>query len=479
MRADYIKVNEISFLSISKCVIKKNVNTHGRATIVGLISDEDEERCLLLGTSEKYIHIVAVGSEGKEECIFSGIIENILISSGFSKVLTLELITGTKLLDLAHRTRTFQDSGMTYKQILKSNEGLNSDVKAGSIFLKSGDIIPEQLIAQFKETDWEFAIRMASHLNTCIIPAFTNDGAKYFLGIREGASEKNVTDLLTFSMCKNLKLYEKLKQRVEKKALKVALSEKDAYGACFESRELYEVGQHVKLPNGKSFYVYAVKSFFNGQELVNTYTLRTANGFAYPRNNNELIIGASLEGNILDVKRDKVKVDLKVDKQYKDTSARWFSYSTVYSSPDGTGWYCMPEIGDEVRLYFPTANEGKAYVISAVHLEVVEGGERTNPDIKKFKNKVGKSITFTPSSLTIDNPALGFIELDDEKGITISSEKDIRFCASSGIEIHALDGDVNITASDTTVLRQGNASLILKNDIIETKGAKVYIQEKE
>ena len=57
--------------------------------------------------------------------------------------------------------------------------------------------------------------------------------------------------------------------------------------------------------------------------------------------------------------------------------ARWFPYATVYSSGDGTGWYCMPEIGDKIRLYFPTEKEQDAYVISAYHEG--NGGLRKNP----------------------------------------------------------------------------------------------------
>lgn len=36
----------------------------------------------------------------------------------------------------------------------------------------------------------------------------------------------------------------------------------------------------------------------------------------------------------------------------------------------GSGWYCMPEKGDEIRLYIRTVKEKHAYVISSVHLAV-------------------------------------------------------------------------------------------------------------
>ena len=68
---------------------------------------------------------------------------------------------------------------------------------------------------------------------------------------------------------------------------------------------------------------------------------------------NKKIIGASMKGNVTAVKKDTVKVVLMEDETGGWAGQKWFAYSTIYSSPDGTGWYCMPEKGDSVRLIFP------------------------------------------------------------------------------------------------------------------------------
>ena len=49
-------------------------------------------------------------------------------------------------------------------------------------------------------------------------------------------------------------------------------------------------------------------------------------------------------------------------------SSAFIEHETVYSSPDGTGWYSMPEVGDTVRLYVPD-KEGRCLVTSSVHKE--------------------------------------------------------------------------------------------------------------
>ena len=82
------------------------------------------------------------------------------------------------------------------------------------------------------------------------------------------------------------------------------------------------------------------------------------------------MIGASLDSTVTEVRGDVVRVSLRTDA--KSGAGKWFSFSTVYSSPDGSGWYCMPEPGDEIRLYFPTEQEKHGYVISAVHLPVTQ-----------------------------------------------------------------------------------------------------------
>lgn len=76
------------------------------------------------------------------------------------------------------------------------------------------------------------------------------------------------------------------------------------------------------------------------------------------------------------MERDTVQVLIGCDENQAGCGTRVFPYATVYSTPDGTGWYCMPEIGDAVRLYFPCEKDADAYVASSVHLQSSAGDER-------------------------------------------------------------------------------------------------------
>lgn len=104
------------------------------------------------------------------------------------------------------------------------------------------------------------------------------------------------------------------------------------------------------------------------------YYLKTPAGNKVPRFYNHKATGASMNGNIIGVQADVVMVRLSSDENAGGAGTRWLNYSTVYSSPGGSGWYCMPEPGDTIRLYFPSADESDGYVASSTHLEV--GGNR-------------------------------------------------------------------------------------------------------
>ena len=71
---------------------------------------------------------------------------------------------------------------------------------------------------------------------------------------------------------------------------------------------------------------------------------------------NQRLTGISIDGQIAAAKRDRVQEDMENDNGGKEGEHYWFPYSTVASSPDGSGWYCMPENGESVRDYYPVAD---------------------------------------------------------------------------------------------------------------------------
>ena len=211
---------------------------------------------------------------------------------------------------------------------------------------------------------------------------------------------------------------------------------------------------------GRQLYVYGASTKMSGSEIVHTYSLKERGGFRFKERFNERIIGASLSGTVREVQRDTVQVE--IDGDIPQPRYKWFSYSTVYSSPNGTGWYFMPEVGDRVRLRFPSEHEGEAFAVSSIHLP---HESRSDPDTKHIATKHGKTVVFRPESLYISNGAGSSLELNDRKGIAITTCQDITI--ASGQDIQLRGGGKVVVQGDKGVSVIQNDSVI---DIDENIG---------
>ncbi len=140
---------------------------------------------------------------------------------------------------------------------------------------------------------------------------------------------------------------------------------------------------------------------------------------------------------------------------------------TGIDKADGTGWYCMPEIGDSVRFYVPDKSEN-SFILSAVHKET--NSARQNPDYKSLKTKFGKEILFTPDSILMTNNNGMMVELNDSEGITIASDKDIFIQADNNLTISSSAASLLIAADDKVQVKQGGTTMTLSDDIYFTGG---------
>ena len=132
--------------------------------------------------------------------------------------------------------------------------------------------------------------------------------------------------------------------------------------------------------------------------------------------------------------------------------------------------YCMPEAGDRVRLLFPDTDEGNAYVVSSVHME--GGQDRVNPAHKSFMNKQRKEILFTPDAIILRNNQGLALEMKDEEGIKIISDKDIIMQAEKSITINSKNAHISMEAEDALSMKQGSTALSL-NKTIKMSGGRI------
>lgn len=475
MRDSKMELSMVHFLTIQDVTIRKKLNEHGTAVIKGIIDKSDEESVLSTAEGNRFAKLSIENEKGKTKTVFAGIVESVQVASeGNLKQATVKLVGATRLLECASHTRTFQNKAMTYGELVRSIETGYDDIKH-IMHIGSGQAIGD-MIVQYKENDWDFLKRLASHFHARIYPGYGENGIRYHFGLLTGGTSREITSS-SYQIVNDVdELYEKKENKVP------GLQPGDGFCYKVQSREYLELGEKVTFRKHE-LYVYAVQSAYIGNELVHTYYFKTEGGCKRRKCFNTKLIGASLDAKILSVSKDTVKVCVTVDGKQDKAAAKWFPYSTVYSSPDGTGWYCMPEEGDKVRLYFPNEKEEEGYIISSIHLESGQGAgasvgqsaPRSNPDNKSISTKYNKQVELTPTTITMTNNKGMTIKIDDKEGISIHSDKNVTIQSDEELSIRSRNSNMVVEAPESIAFIQGSAKITMKDEVT-VEGAKFKVQ---
>jgi hypothetical protein len=181
---------------------------------------------------------------------------------------------------------------------------------------------------------------------------------------------------------------------------------------------------------------------------------------------NTNVQGASVEGKVIEIKEDNLRLHLEIDKEQKTEEAFWFPYSTPYTTEGQTGWYCMPELDDRVKLYFPTDKEEEGVVINSIRRRIVGGDYTVDPEIKFFRTKFGKELMFSENEIMItgkDDKVLirliGKEGEDGNEGIVIYSAKDILIKSDKELKIES-GSNVFITANSSISMKVNDQNRI-------------------
>jgi len=461
-----ILVSPYKFEKITILKITREINEHAKLYISGVISDENADKYVEVADEDESIKIQVKDNEGNITDLFEGIVTNISINANNDvRILEVESLSKTILMDIKKKNRTFQNENDSYGDILnKINSGYSNVQMVDEV--TNGTKI-DKVIVQYKESDWELIKRLASYFNEGVIPACQLSDIKYSIG-KLGENKTYNIDEFNYSIKKGLQEY-KIK------------SENEDYDLDDMNLISYEVttNQIINLTNSvkfkeRSLYIYICEIEMVDGVLLNKYILRDEKGLKVRKIYNNKIIGMSLKGNILDTKNDVVKVTLEIDGNQDKITARWFPYSTVYSSEDGTGWYCMPEVNDAIRLYFPDHEEKNSYVISSVNLQSSNSEKRSDPAIKNIGTKYGKQIIMKPGEVDIIANENLLMRMTDAGGIEVKSDKKIIFDAKDDIEITG-KARIIIQGNTSIDLNQGSANINIK-DNVTASGAKVKIE---
>jgi hypothetical protein len=268
MRETQISVKPFSFLSFLKVEISKVPNEHVSVCVEGVVPEGMAAEYVNRHRDGDTAELFAVCEEG-EKSLFYGLIEDIHTEhvNGVDR-LCLKMASNTKLLDIKKVRRSYQKDGQSFKEVT----GIMSSEGSGFYLIpnRDGESIRSMMV-QYDETDWEFAKRLASRLNTVIIPNYSLKSPALSLG----KLERNASHALSsteYRIKKNMELYR------DNQKHGVPFAESSAVSFEVKSREIFDLCDEVIFMNNR-LYVYGVRSSLVGGELVHTYDLRLKSGF--------------------------------------------------------------------------------------------------------------------------------------------------------------------------------------------------------
>lgn len=440
MQEYYVWTDKYDFISIEEMEVIQSINDHGRACIKGVIHEKDKESYVQSLLEEQWVKIIVKDEEGNMAILFCGMVLQAEIEDGGIDIgLKLELITGSFLLDRAEHYRVLQKEIYTLREVM---DEIGGNYARYRYHMNEEPDKIEGMRVQYRETDWQFLKRLAGETGCCIVPDCYEEGIGYDINVCEGRIENMEEAEFAFLATGKMASY------------------------IVQSRKLYRLGEKVSFKN-QIFYIYKIKTKYLHAECIHEYQLLPKQDIKMKCKTNKEIAGCSLQAIVRAVKTDKVQVEFLKNEVRDDAGIGviqiWFGYSTVYSTPAGAGWYCMPEPGDLVRIYFPSDKERESYAISAVHRN--DAKERQMPERKSIKNIYGKEILLTPDSLVMTNNKGMTIKLVDGEGILIESNKDVNIIAEGDMVLSSKES-VMIAGTDSVEVNQGGTGITLNKDIL-------------
>jgi len=480
IRNGEIEIKPYKLSILKELCIEAKVNDHIYVYLVGELWNGDGEKRdqYAIEAAEKEKLEINAEVNGEMQNLFTGLVTNIQVSFANNVYsIKVEAVSATCNLDLKRENNSFQDQEMQYKEIF--NKIKKSCQDSFKTELKLTDETTQnkktgQFVIQYKETNWEFLKRLASHFHTVLLPNARTEHAEVSFGLPK-SSKKAVTEEELENLCyrvrKRIGDFRSLHENDQEDQGRLEIDY-----ICYEVESYLplELGEKVKFKE-KELLVYQVTAILRDDQLIFNYVLAAKKAFSQNRVYNQQLVGLSLEGEVLELKKDQVKIHLKIDKGQDKAKAYLFPYATPYTAEGNTGWYCMPEEKDWVNLYFPTCKEEDAFITTSNRTQTDE--RMHDPQVKYFRTPSGKEISFDAEQILITcNEGKTLIRLSEKVGIEIfsdqniiiSTSKDITMNASERILIQA-DQKIELVGGDNTSIKMENGVIHLKGSQLKTE----------
>lgn len=452
-----IKINApFKIKNVINLKIEQKFNDHSSADIDILLYDDEKIENVYTINENTVISIENLNDK-INPIIFAGIPVklDLFYINGILKV-SVKLKSLTIKMDIIKKKRSFQNPKQLYHKIF--NDIIAKEYNGEFIDISFNQVKQNRLIIQYEETDWEFLIRLASQLNTMIMPDITSNELKLWLEIPNG--NKCIENFSSNFLSKNLESYFNTNSNFQNK------TELDFTYYSFKTLNNYNVGDNITYNNVNFKISEKITKLINGY-LIYEYKLINKEGIFKNILYNQKFIGLSIDAEILSVKQDCLKLHLSIDKEQNVDECCWFQINTLYTSEGETGFYCMPQVGDNVKLYFPNQNENSSYVKLVNRLDGENNINTQEPNSKYFGTVFGSKMEVLPDALNfvcLDN---NYINMSNQSGTEINSNVNIKINSESNLQLEA-ENVVIIGAECIGALTP--TSNIIVDEIVHLKG---------
>ncbi|MFJ8462025.1 phage baseplate assembly protein V [Lysinibacillus xylanilyticus] len=194
--------------------------------------------------------------------------------------------------------------------------------------------------------------------------------------------------------------------------------------------------------------------------LTYEYHLLSEAGIRQERLNIPSLSGIAIEGKLLEIKKDQVRLHLSIDEAQKKEEATWFSLATPYTAEGHSGFYSPPEEGDSVQLAFPTHREEAAVVRHSVRKGGDSNQKTADPQTSYWGTPKGRDIKLEPQSVTFTaQEGAVFLKLHQESGIEVHSKHPLTLKANDNITFAGKS--ISMSAKESMHLTCGSSSIVL------------------
>lgn len=339
----------ITLETVLEAELRLLVNAHGFLSVKGIAAAEPDMDQRWYG--EK-ISMETV-ENGETTLVFQGVLTQLeQYRNGSYSEIRLEAMTGTCLLDMEKKSRSFQNTEQTYGDLVKK---IVSETAGGGAVATAGRTGIGKPLIQYRETDWEFIRRLAGLTGALLIPDTTSGLPRLWFMAPE--SEQRGVQARPAAEPTHAEP-EEAERRI---VAHICRKKRNGVGKTMEillqGKAGLELGDRL-YTDGREWMVDQVQARLTAGDMVYTYWLGDPEEAVQARTERPYIAGLALSGKTERTAGENICVRLDIDGEEAQGA-----YEYACQPVTGQILYGMPEMGSTVSLLYPEDDEREGIVM--------------------------------------------------------------------------------------------------------------------